>query len=174
MCPEVIYSTEPHMSIHVAFFFRGVRLSPGWSDYRQGYALMILPWLATFELGVLSGWLLVYGPTVAKVGAAHQRVLSAVILTVVLELLVLLRGYIMPRPSYMSRSLNMRGAKQTFASLFGLRAWGGSLVPTLLLVLTMTNEGIWFAALAWLILLLGHMAWYYMLMAASPQARQRI
>jgi|GEM_PF-2314301 len=137
---------------------------------RQSHTLIILPWLATFELGVLSGWLAAYGPVISQVTAPHQRVLGVVVLAVVLELLVLMRGYAITRSGNMSRQLRVPGTKKSFIGLLSLRVWGGSLAPATLLLFTMSNQGVWFAAMAWFILLLGHAAWYYMFISVSPQA----
>ena len=139
-----------------------------------GDTLIILPWLAAFEMGVLSGWLAAYGTAIVQVTVPHQRVLGVVVLVVVLELLVLLRGYSIPRPGNTSHQLRVPGTKKPFNGLLSLRVWGGSLIPATLLLLTMSNQGIWFAASAWFILLLGHATWYYMLISVSPQAGQRI
>lgn len=141
---------------------------------RHSHTLIALPWLATFELGVLGGWLAAYGTGSGEVTSVHQRVLSVVVMAVVLELLVLLRGYAASRHGGASCQLRVPGTKNTFIGLLNLRVWACSLAPATLLLFTISNQGIWFAAVAWFLLLLGHAAWYYMFISVSPQAVQRI
>lgn len=136
-----------------------------WARTReQRYAIVATPWLAAFALGSLGSWLLVRGRSAELVLAEDQRLLSLVMVAVVLELLLFLgwRGSLLP--GIQGEQFFFRDRRKLFGRLATLRAWGGCIASDVLIVLTMTNEGIWFAFLGWALLLLGEGIWYVLVL----------
>ena len=145
-----------------------------WARTReQRYAIVATPWLAAFALGSLGSWLLVRGRTAELVLAKDQRLLSLVMVAVVLELLLFLgwRGSLLP--GIQGEQFVFRDRRKLFGRLATLRAWGGCIASAALIVLTMTNEGIWFAFLAWALLLLGEGVWYVLLLGLLDEGARR-
>jgi hypothetical protein len=130
----------------------------------QRCAIVATPWLAALSLGSLGSWLLVRGRTAELVLAEDQKLLSLVMVTVVLELLLFLgwRGSL--SPGIQGEQFVFRDRRKLFGRLATLRAWGGCIASDVLIVLTMTNEGIWFAFLGWALLLLGEGIWYVLVL----------
>ena len=130
---------------------------------RRRYALILLPGLMACELGLLGGWLVAHGLDAGLLLARDQRILSLVVVLIVVELLIFLRWVVPASPSDTLLHGSLRGAKERTVIFTHMRSWGGRILPAVLLMLTITNVGIYFAVLAWLLVLGGHVVRYYML-----------
>jgi len=130
---------------------------------RRRYALLALPWLMAGELGVLGGWLTVRGLVAGPLHAGDQRLLSVVMLIIMFELLIFLRWVVPASPNDVLPREPLRGERARATTLTHLRSWGGRILQSILLLLTITNEGVYFAAAAWLLVLGGHVIRYYVL-----------
>jgi hypothetical protein len=137
---------------------------------RRRYSLVLLPWLMACELGLLGGWLLVYGFGSEGVARWDQLLLSVVVLLIMGELLIFLRWVVPASPGdALRKPLNGAGERATI--LNNLRSWGGRILPAALLILAITNEGVFFALLAWLLVLAGHAIRYYLLTSTLYRGR---
>ena len=142
-----------------------------WTTSRdQRYCMIVTPWLAALAQGLLGSWLLVRGKATGLVVAEDQRLLSLVIVIVVLELFVFLRWHGSTSRGIQGDQLVFRDRQRLFGRLVNLRAWGGCIASDALIVLTMTNEGGWFAYLAWALLLLGEGTWYMLLLSLMDRS----
>ena len=133
---------------------------------RRRYALSLLPWLMACELGLLGAWLIVRPLGATLLPAKDQRLLSLVVALIMVELLIFLRWVVPASPRDVLLHEPLRGPKERTTILTHLRSWGGRILPAVLLVLTITNEGVYWAFVAWVLVLAGHVIRYYLLTRA--------
>jgi len=133
------------------------------NDYRaqqeraELYIFGLFPWLTAIKLGVLGDWLITRLPIHGRFVMADQSTVSLVILAAMASLLAFPRRSIIGR----GRSGGAYPSLQGTSNERALFAWGGYIGPGILLVLTITAGWVYFALLAWGLLLWGEGLSYY-------------
>ena len=133
--------------------------------------VVAIPVLAAAQIALVGGWLLDRGRPGVEIVPSDQTVLSIALLAIVGDVLLFQRWKeAITRENGMLR-LPASLLRWGYVGLNNLKAWGVSLSASLFLLMTISQEGVLYALLAFGALIIGQVMWWVLALAAMRGSR---